>query len=447
MGDKAAPGWRAPLTVYRPQRAQPESAWGPERAGWLQEAAQKGSAQGLAKWPDYNSTHRCYMEQAVMRAEALEDVSVHRLDIEFTGSGSEYFRIWIVNLLLIVVTLGLYWPWAKVRRQRYFWGNTLVDGDPLDFHGDPKQMFKGWLLVGVLFIAYNWASNFSAVAGVVAFAALAALWPALWRSSMRFRMANTSWRGLRLRFVGEVRDAYLAHLPPFIVALPMVLLSIWIPDDAEVAFPKWVGVAYLVLLAVGVALLPWLLWRLKAYQQRHYALGPLQTDFRATLRAFYVLAMKPILLMVGLITAIGLTVWTLLLSTSEGPMVFSKLITVMPFVVMGVWLLFFLGIRPWFTARMQNLVWTKTGNAQMRFISQLRFRDMLWLSIKNGLLIMVTLGLYWPFAKVAVARLRLEAVHIRSITDMQALVAAAHQQPQEAAGDAAGDFFGLDVGL
>jgi uncharacterized membrane protein YjgN (DUF898 family) len=96
---------------------------------------------------------------------------------------------------------------------------------------------------------------------------------------------------------------------------------------------------------------------------------------------------------------------------------------------------------------MQNLVWTKTGNGRMRFISQLRFRDMLWLSLKNGLLIMLTLGLYWPFAKVAVARLRLDAVHIRSITDMQAVVAAGHQQPQEAAGDAAGDFFGLDVGL
>lgn len=387
------------------------------------------------------------MEHAESGTETLEEVSVHRLDINFTGSGSEYFRIWIVNLLLIVVTLGLYWPWAKVRRLRYFWGNTLVDGDPLGFHGDPKQMFKGWVLVGLLFIAYNWASNFSAVAGVVAFVALGALWPALWRSSMRFRMANTSWRGLRLRFAGSVRDAYLAHLPPFIVVLPMVILSIWIPDDPEADFPRWVGMGYLALLALGVALLPWLLWRLKVYQQRHYALGPLQTDFRASLKAFYLMAMKPIGLMVVLMGALGLTIWGMFQSAGERPVAIAQLFSVLPFVIIGLWLLFFLGIRPWFTARVQNLVWTKTGNSRMRFISQLRFRDMLWLSIKNGLLIMLTLGLYWPFAKVALARLRLEAVHIRSITDMQALVAAAHQQPQEAAGDAAGDFFGLDVGL
>eukprot|EP01031_Cornospumella_fuschlensis_P012127 gene12127-14827_t len=35
------------------------------------------------------------------------------LRIEFTGSGSEYFRIWVVNLLLLLVTVGIYYPWAK----------------------------------------------------------------------------------------------------------------------------------------------------------------------------------------------------------------------------------------------------------------------------------------------------------------------------------------------
>jgi uncharacterized membrane protein YjgN (DUF898 family) len=123
------------------------------------------------------------------------------------------------------------------------------------------------------------------------------------------------------------------------------------------------------------------------------------------------------------------------------------LIGAAPLVFLAFWVFLFLGIGPWITTRLQNLVWTKTGNGQMRFISQLRFRDMLWMSIKNGLLIGITLGLYWPFAKVAMARLRLEAVHVRTITDMQALLAAEHERPAEAAGDAAGDFFGLDVGL
>ncbi|MGH8034242.1 MAG: DUF898 family protein, partial [Lysobacterales bacterium] len=40
------------------------------------------------------------------------DSDVHHFRIEFTGSGSEYFRIWVVNLLLLLVTFGIYYPWA-----------------------------------------------------------------------------------------------------------------------------------------------------------------------------------------------------------------------------------------------------------------------------------------------------------------------------------------------
>ena len=64
------------------------------------------------------------------------------LEIRFTGSGSEYFRIWIVNLLLTLVTLTLYYPWAKVRRLRYFYANTLIDGQPLGFHANPWKILR-----------------------------------------------------------------------------------------------------------------------------------------------------------------------------------------------------------------------------------------------------------------------------------------------------------------
>ncbi|MGA3159250.1 MAG: DUF898 family protein, partial [Steroidobacteraceae bacterium] len=47
---------------------------------------------------------------------------------EFRGEGGEYFRIWIVNLLLTLLTLGIYSAWAKVRKQRYLYSNTSVAG-------------------------------------------------------------------------------------------------------------------------------------------------------------------------------------------------------------------------------------------------------------------------------------------------------------------------------
>ncbi len=75
------------------------------------------------------------------------------LPVRFTASGSEYFRIWISNLLLTLLTLGLYLPWAKVRKPRYFYGNTWVGDHAFDFHGDPKRMLRGTLLVGLMFIS------------------------------------------------------------------------------------------------------------------------------------------------------------------------------------------------------------------------------------------------------------------------------------------------------
>ncbi|MBL8388546.1 MAG: DUF898 domain-containing protein [Hydrogenophaga sp.] len=389
------------------------------------------------------------MELEPMSDAPPREAGARLLSIRFTGSGAEYFRIWIVNLLLLVVTLGFYWPWAKVRRLRYFMHNTLVDGDPLDFHADPKQMLKGWALVGVLFAMYNVASSASAVANLVAIAALAALWPALWRSAMRFRLGNTSWRGLRFRFTGSTADAYRALLPLLLMGLPAGVLGLWVPDDPEVVPPDWVAASFAGVGLFAVLMLPWLFWRMKAYQHRHYALAHLQTDFRASVRSFYGLGLKQSGLMMLLIAV--LMVMTAVASLgADGGMGLDKLsiahwiIGLLVLMVLGAT---FLGMGPWWTTRLQNLVWNHTGNDQMQFLSGLRFRDMLWLSIKNGVLMALTLGLYWPFAAVATARLRLEAVQIRSGIDPDALLASAQENPAEAAGDAAGDFFGLDVGL
>lgn len=122
----------------------------------------------------------------------ISDTPHQTLPIRFTGSGSEYFRIWIVNLLLIIVTLSLYLPFAKARRLRYFYGNTLVGEHALAFHGDPWKMLRGHVLALVLFGSYAMAGKVSPLSAFVAFVILALIWPALWRSAMRFRSAATS---------------------------------------------------------------------------------------------------------------------------------------------------------------------------------------------------------------------------------------------------------------
>ena len=383
----------------------------------------------------------------------MQHNAAHLLPIKFTGSGSEYFRIWIVNLLLTLVTFGIYYPWAKVRRLRYFHANTLVDGEPLGFHADPKKMLKGYFLVGVLFVLYSAAGNFSALAGFMAFVIVAGIWPALLKSSMQFRLANTSWRGLRFRFNGSVAGAYRAVVPLFVPS--MVILAAVAGIDNPDNPPGWYLATLGVTVAATLAVFPWLLWNLKQYQHNHYALASLQTTFKATLGSFYKLFFKALgvmLLPIGLVVAFAAVAVFFGKTNLASNASFKGFMS--PAVIIVLVMASFAAVattlviaKPYFTSRLQNLVWTRTGNASLRFVSDLRFSSLLWLTVKNWLLVVVTLGLYWPFAAVAVARMRLQAVTIKTRVDPDTLVSQMRYAEGEAAGDAAGDLFGLDIGL
>jgi uncharacterized membrane protein YjgN (DUF898 family) len=68
----------------------------------------------------------------------------------FTGNGREYFAIWIVNLLLSIITLGIYSAWAKVRREQYFHRNTLLDDQPFEYTGNPVRILIGRIVALVV---------------------------------------------------------------------------------------------------------------------------------------------------------------------------------------------------------------------------------------------------------------------------------------------------------
>ena len=72
--------------------------------------------------------------------------------IEFTGQWGEYFRIWIVNVLLTIVTLGIYAAWAKVRKRRYFCANTRLLGHTFEYLADPLKILYCNLIVVALFL-------------------------------------------------------------------------------------------------------------------------------------------------------------------------------------------------------------------------------------------------------------------------------------------------------
>lgn len=394
------------------------------------------------------STHATFHEAGSVPAEPPLP-RAQRLPVRFTGSGSEYFRIWIVNLLLTLVTLSLYYPWAKVRRQRYFLGNTQVGEHPLGFHANPRTMLRGYLLVLLLLVLYSVAGRVSPVAGLVAFVLVAAVWPALLKSSAQFRLANTSWRGLRFRFVGSLQQAYAVWLPFFVPGLVLAAAYVAVPDEKHP--PEWFGLLSLATLALFALLVPWGTLRLMRFLRNNCVYGSERSTLRTGPGSVYAVFAKTLgvsLLGLAVVVAVMLGAAAVMgalaarprfnpiqmvFLTAAGLFVLLLLVQLMP--------------RPYLASRLQNLLWNRTASPGVAFESALRFWPLFGLTLKNWLLIVCTLGLYWPFAAVAQYRLRVQAVTVLLAVDVQQLVDAAHRHEGEAAGDAAGDLFGLDIGL
>jgi len=352
------------------------------------------------------------------------------------------------------VTVGLYHPWAKVRKLRYFYGNTLVGEHALDFHGDPKRMLRGFLLVGALLVLYSIAGRVSPTAGLIALLLVAAVWPALFRAAMQFRLANTSWRGLRFHFNGELAGAYKALLPAFILGIVFVALTHWLPQDAKAQPPAWLGIAMAVAYLSIFALLPLMWWAVKRYQHDHYLFGTVQTQLRAGAGSFYGVFLKTfgVCLLVVVVAGIVIAVGTAgagfgLFKAGADPAALKAGFAMLGIAMVVGYVGFIVLVQSFFASRMQNLLWNRTKSTRIRFESRLTARRMLGLTLKNWLLTLLTLGFYWPFAAVATARMKLEAVTVFTRTDPDQIVQRARLVSGDASGDAAADLFGIDVGL
>lgn len=147
-------------------------------------------------------------------------------DFTFTGNASEYFRIWIVNLFLTIITIGIYSPWAKVRRLKYFYGNTWVDGHNFDYVANPVSILKGRAIVVAILVLYNVLVNLvHPLFGLLAIVYLIFL-PWIVNKSLSFNARMTIYRNVRFGFEGTLWNAFKAFvLWPLVSTLTLGLLT------------------------------------------------------------------------------------------------------------------------------------------------------------------------------------------------------------------------------
>ncbi|WP_313314714.1 YjgN family protein [Pulveribacter sp.] len=401
---------------------------------------------------------------ALRASFASHDIEAHPL--RFTGSGGGYFRVWIVNVLLSILTLGLYTPWARRRTAQYFYGHSLVAGSALEFTAQQRRMVVGFIAVALLTLAYKLAAQTGQdlALGLLLLGG-ALLSPLIWGSAMRFRLGNTRWRGVRLAFNASWREVYVASWPVFALALVVLavggglqLLAPEVPPAEERRLPAFTAPMG-GLIALGLVLAVLCVIRLE-YNYRSLMVrrasigqeaGRLKLRYRdfvwlwlATLAVFIV----SVLVLSTLLAAVLGGSWALLKALVPARPGMGAVLLIVAAMVLGLLLLALATApaRAYREAALFRLTWGHTGVSGIaRFKCNLRVGGFVLLRLRNALFTLLTLGLYRPFARVSEYRMKLQSVTVHVKGGVDQVAGRLERQQASGIGDALADAAGLDL--
>jgi len=369
--------------------------------------------------PSETPRYRRYDKAGTANAAAKEETV---LPVEFEGNASEWFGIWIVNILFTILTLGIYSAWAKVRTKRYFYGNTFIDGHAFNYHAEPIQILKGRIAVVLFLIVMNLSAEFVPFLAPVVLLIYLVIIPWAVVRGTAFNARMTSWRNVRFGFTGRKRDVLLAYIFwPFMAFLSSGLLA---PFASRSIMRFQAGYTAERGHAFG-----------KAGFSTNVGTGPY---YRGVLYSigFFVAA---IVLFVSGAAAITGAIGAAQTETTLGVSLFTAL-------TLGVTILFAFGYFVYsVVARNVNYNHLELEGGH-RFHSDIKTAPFLWIMVTNFFAMIVSLGLLIPWAQIRKARYLAAHTFILPAGDLDQFASAV--QPE--GGVASGEFLdmeGMDLGF
>ncbi len=320
----------------------------------------------------------------------MNDSNPNTYRFAFRGDGGALFGIWIVNLLLAILTLGVYYPWARTRERRFLWASIEFDSEPFVYHGTGLELFTGYLKAAgllaaliiqmVIWIAVLGDETGGVVGAVILYAAFLGLLPFAIFGAARYRLSRTSYRGVRFSLRGSTGGF------------------------ARIFFRD----AILTTVTLGIYL-PHLLANLREYITRNAYYGNTRFHYDGSTGDFF-----------GRYFLLG---WLLLPPT--------------------------LGITGfWAKALFHNYTWNRTTLQGARFDATLDGASLFLLAFTNALLVIFTLGLATPWAQVREYRYYAANLLARGKIDFAAIRQEA--QAAGAAGEGVSELLDggdIDIGL
>ncbi len=345
----------------------------------------------------------------------------------FTGEAGEYFRIWIVNVVLSLLTLGVYSAWAKKRTRQYFYRHTQVDGTGFEYLADPIQILKGRVVLVLLLGCLVALQAFDPVLYLVGVALFMVASPALLVAALRFNARQSAWRNVRFRFDAPISVAYQLYA-------------------------KMVG---LTLVTCGFAV-PYTQWMWADFIASNHRFGDQPFSWRTqpgeivTLYIYMVPMMMAVyaLFFVGIlcIATLGQLLPTILGTKANDPATMDQIVSMASIIGLPLFYAALTVPSAFFKARMANLFFGGMSVGPHTVRSEQRFAELLRVYLGNLVALVLSLGLAWPWAKVRLTAYRLSRL---TLVAHGPLVVDAGEGADHvnALGDAAMDLGELDLDL
>ena len=345
-----------------------------------------------------------------------------QVPVEFTGNAKQFFGIWIVNVLLTVLTLGIYSAWAKVRTNQYFYGNTKVEGHAFSYLAEPLQILKGRIIAMVFFTIYSLTFQFYPLIGIGLFLLRLLAIPWVLNQSLRFNLRMSSYRNVRFSFKGNYGDAFV-----YWILLPIVSLF----------------TLYL--------MMPWALKQADSYVYNNISYGDKPLESKLDTGQYYETALW--ICLIAVCVMIAFFVVTLVLAgigiafDSEDGSNRSGLIVIMS---IGTTVLYILSISIFsamYRGRIRNHILNNSVfDGLATFKSDVKIPQYIRLMFVNIVAIICTFGLAYPWVKVRTALFLAQATTV-NIDNNSDDVLDTMVDEQSAFGEEAAEVFDIDISL
>lgn len=123
--------------------------------------------------------------------------------VVYDSRTGQIYKIWLLNLFMNIITLGIYSFWGKARLRRYIVGSFSLRDDRFEYTGTGKELFFGFLkavaVLVVIFAPFMIATRIAPDAAWPPILLIPVLYviPVACYCALRYRLSRLQWRGIR----------------------------------------------------------------------------------------------------------------------------------------------------------------------------------------------------------------------------------------------------------